>query len=125
MNKRVAPWVVCRLVAAGVMSVAFLCFGQPGPPSAQAADPTNVVGMNTSGFSDWGSNKALVDVIKLARPWETTSGGKPLIDANGWPLEDARTLVLADLPDMNGTYKLSFRGQAVVSIDLTSAYITN
>jgi hypothetical protein len=114
-----------RLVTAGALTVAWLFSGQPTSAPVHAADATNLVGMNTSGFSDWGLNKALVDVIKLARPWETMSGSKPRTDANGWPLEDARTIVWADLPEMNGTYRLSFDGQAAVSVDVTGWDVAN
>jgi hypothetical protein len=65
-------------------------------------------------FADWDLAKPLVDVMKLARGWETPSGGKPRTEPHGWPLEDARITVWADLAGMNGTYKLSFTGQASI-----------
>lgn len=84
---------------------------------------------------------AFVDAAKILRQFQLASNGAPAPhDANGWPASDAYT-VLFDYravpawdppiddptsfqPDMSGTYKLSFNGQANVSFRDTSAGVT-
>ncbi len=89
------------------------------------APKTNLIGLNPDMFSYYGMEKPLVDIIKLADPWKTLSGGKPRIDSHGWPLEDAQILLWAGQQDMKGTYKLSFLGKATVTIDSGVGRITN
>ena len=72
-----------------------------------------------------------VDAAKTLRAFELAGGGPAPTDSNGWPTSDART-VLWDMrpvaawageiddpqhfmPNMAGTYKLSFNGQATLS----------
>ncbi|MBM7566102.1 S-layer homology domain-containing protein [Paenibacillus sacheonensis] len=71
------------------------------------------------------------DAAKTLRQWVKADGSEGVkVDANGWPLEDAATVMfdqrpvaawLNDIddpykrfPDISGTYKLSFKGQAVI-----------
>ncbi len=89
------------------------------------AGKTNLIGLNPDMFTYFGMEKPLVDVVKLANPWKTLSGEKPKIDPYGWPLEDAKILLWSDQEGMNGTYKLSFTGQAAVAIDWGNGSITN
>ena len=97
--------------------------GKPMPSPIHAAQETNFIGLNPDAFSYYGMEKPLVDVIKLADPWTTMSDGKPKMDVHGWPLEDAKVLVWADQQAMNGTYKLTFTGKAVVNIEWGSGSI--
>jgi hypothetical protein len=77
-----------------------------------------------------GWNMPFVDTAKTLRPFELATGGVAPTDENGWPTSDART-VLWDMrpveawagnvddpeqftPNMAGTYKLSFTGQATL-----------
>ncbi len=94
-------------------------------PQKEDVKKTNMIGYNPDAFSYYGMEKPLVDVVKLADPWKTLSGEKPKIDANGWPLEDAIILLWSGQQGMNGTYKLSFLGQAVVTIKWGNGRITN
>jgi len=84
---------------------------------------------------------AFVDVAKILRPFQLASDNSNAPhDANGWPTTDAYTVLFdyravpawappiddpaAFQPDMSGTYKLSFNGQATVSFGDTSAGAT-
>lgn len=56
------------------------------------------------------------DVVKSARPWYKPDHlgdtiYRAAIDANFWPTEDAG-LILFDLKNSEGTYKVSFTGKA-------------
>ena len=82
---------------------------------------------------------AFVDAAKILRQFQLASNGAPAPhDANGWPTSDAYTVLFdyrksaawatpADRrphrvsPDMSGTYKLSFNGQATVTFRDTTA----
>ena len=84
---------------------------------------------------------AFVDAAKVLRQFQLASNNAPApIDANGWPTSDAYTVLfdyravpawdppiddpVAFQPDMSGTYKLSFNGQATITCQDTSAGAT-
>ncbi|MBI5708034.1 MAG: hypothetical protein HZC36_13715 [Armatimonadetes bacterium] len=78
-----------------------------------------------------GRGLEFVDAMKTSRHFEGPNGGSVKVDAHGWPLEDARTVVFdlrpafawappmddpdAYLIDVSGTYHLSFEGRADLS----------
>lgn len=78
-----------------------------------------------------GRGLEFVDAMKTSRHFEGPNGGSVKVDAHGWPLEDARTVVFDLRPafawsppmddpdayqiDVSGTYLLSFEGQADLS----------
>lgn len=110
-----------------VVFVFALLIGLPivAPIGASGADTVNPVGIGVNQWTDWDTSKPLVDVMKLARGWERPSGAKARTDANGWPLEDAVTIMWTGLAAMNGTYKLSFTGKANVAITWGKGRIEN
>lgn len=87
----------------------------------------NYMGMNTWFLSDWDGSFAFVDAIKHARPWRNVNwNGSVAVDALGWPLADASTVVYTGTPaQINGTYKLVFKGQADVAIMWAGGSVTN
>jgi fibronectin type 3 domain-containing protein len=108
-------------------------------PSASSAslppaqDPTkNYVGMNTGFLADWDGTYAFLDMFKQSRVWQDGSdwhnpvGGT---DANGWPMADASTVIFTDVSgsgkEFGGTYKLTFTGQAAVSVMWCGGGIAN
>jgi hypothetical protein len=92
-----------------------LCFGQTHPGK---------LGVNLGDFE-------FVDAMKSSGSWSPITGNSLSLDSNGWPKQDARIVVFdvrpfgtwappADdpekkMPDVSGTYKLSFNGTAVLS----------
>ncbi|MBO0699362.1 MAG: fibronectin type III domain-containing protein, partial [Zavarzinella sp.] len=74
----------------------------------------NLMGINLSGVEDWVTDRLFADAMKSARrPSDFGSHlGQPPIDSNGWPTTDASIVVWQGITNMNGTYHLSFNGQA-------------
>jgi len=74
----------------------------------------NLMGVNLSGVEDWVTDRLFADAMKSARrPSDFGSHlGTPPIDGNGWPTTDASIVVWQGIGNMNGTYHLSFNGQA-------------
>ena len=87
----------------------------------------NFMGVNLSGVEDWSTDRMFADAMKSARrPSDFGSHlGQPPIDANGWPAADCSIVVWHGIGNMNGTYKLSFNGQADVSTFWGAASIAN
>lgn len=75
--------------------------------AAVPAEAANHMGMGIGAPLDWAKDNTFADVVRTAREF----GGAP-VDRDGWPLSDFRLLVWADPRAMNGTYCLSFEGQA-------------
>lgn len=80
------------------------------------------LGANLAGLADYDRNRPFNNVFKTNRgfsgninaPWTFTS--IPLMDVNGWPLQDFSVIVMAAMDStMGGTYKLRFNGQATVT----------
>jgi hypothetical protein len=71
------------------------------------------IGVGLEGLSDWSRAKMFSDAMKTSRRW-----GKPdrpwehgvKTDTLGWPTEDAGIVVIADTPNIGGTYKLFYEG---------------
>jgi hypothetical protein len=77
---------------------------------------SNLMGINIDAPLDWLENRLYADVIKASRDFTIPSTATPvLVDADGWPMSDFSFYVWADMRNMNGTYILSFKGQATVS----------
>ena len=77
----------------------------------------NAMGINLSGIDDWSTDRMFADAMMSARRPSNFGDyqGTPPIDANGWPATDASIMVWHGIGNMNGTYRLSFTGQADVS----------
>ena len=80
---------------------------------------SNYFGINIGTDLDWDNNRMFADAMKSSRAWGTSSnagGALPTsaLDANGWPEQDASLYVWAGIDRMQGTYALSFNGQATV-----------
>src|SRR5229473_1794080 len=80
----------------------------------------NLLGINLSGTSDWMAERLYADVVRMSREFmeANTNGIGPNrvpVDADGWPTTDFSFMVWAGIDQMNGTYVLSFIGQASVS----------
>jgi len=88
------------------------------------------VGINLSWVNDWTNDRIFADVWRTSREeWHRgTTWGDPNpranIDANGWPMEDACVLLWSSA-NMNGTYALSFSGQATVTTGMNGAAVSN
>ncbi len=99
----------------------------PGPTPSASPTPlttatplppvstTNSIGMNVGAVLDTETNRVFADAMKTSRiPW-TANGGNAAADPNGWPTQDASISVWASgTSRMDGTYALSFQGQASV-----------
>ena len=91
------------------------------------------------GLNQW--NKPFVNIVHNARAFESPDGKEVLMDDNGWPMEDARLVLLEAWPtaewwgkiddpeayhtDLSGTYLGAFSGQAVLSNGGGSFSISN
>jgi Carbohydrate binding module (family 6) len=105
------------------------------PPSAkphsklrrlEVSQTKNLMGMNVDFTGDYSETRMFADAIKQSRTWQKLDSDQPApIDAKGWPLEDVRITVWHGISRMNGTYSLSFNGQADVGIDCCSGSIQN
>jgi hypothetical protein len=100
---------------------------RPIPLMAQAqADHTNLMGMNVDTPVDYSTTRMFADAMKQSRLWQKPGGKQPaLIDARGWPQEDAELAVWQGIGRMQGTYRLSFNGQAEVRISCCSGRLQN
>jgi hypothetical protein len=110
-------------------------------PVGASAVPANV-GINVEGVVDYSISQPFVDAMKQSRPWGSPNAPYDQavaqageVDANGWPTVDAGVLVLccvgadesASDPGseslLTGTYALSFKGSATVSIPIFSGSV--
>ncbi len=129
---------MARMCGRVFLPAAFLVFGATLNPAAAAGrDWAGRVGVGLEGIG--GRALEFVDAAKTLRPFESPNGGTVPIDAAGWPLQDARTVIFDHRPayawappeddpdrfqiDLSGRYSLSFRGRAEVRSD--EATITN
>jgi fibronectin type 3 domain-containing protein len=96
--------------------------------TASTSAQSNYFGINIGTDLDWDNNRMFADAMKSSRAWGTSSdAGATLptsaLDANGWPTQNASLYVWAGIDRMQGTYALSFNGQATV--EPSSGSITN
>jgi len=98
---------------------------------ARATEPTDpaahYVGMNVWFLNDWDGSNAFADIMQHARSWQKAnwSSGAAVIDAEGWPLEDASTVIFGK-DNQLGTYKLVVEGEVQnISLMWTSGSVSN
>jgi hypothetical protein len=68
--------------------------------------------------SDWDPGQPFADAMRSARHFGSVSAPydeQAQVDGNGWPTGDAAVVVMVGVPNMGGTYRLSFTGNAAVS----------
>lgn len=113
---------LCLLVPAAFLLAALT-------PSALTGPYAGKIGIGLEGIG--GRGLEFVDAAKTLRPWEGLNGEEVPLDEHGWPLTDAKTVFFDLRPtfawappiddpdryqiDVSGTYKLSFKGRAVLS----------
>jgi hypothetical protein len=94
-------------------------------PNPSAPQP-NLLGINVDTPTDYSGTRMFADAIKQSRVWNTLIADKPAaVDGEGWPLEDTKITVWQGIARMNGTYRLSFVGQANVAIGCCSGTLQN
>ncbi|MGA3343787.1 MAG: hypothetical protein ABSC76_02865 [Terracidiphilus sp.] len=111
--------------------------GTPSASSTSLPPPQNpnqnYVGLGTWFLSDWDGSYAFLDMFKQSRVWDTANWGTVLtgseIDSLGWPTQDASTVIFTDTigsgTQFNGTYDLSFTGQATVALMWCNGSVAN
>ncbi len=82
--------------------------------------PAVPVGANVGAVNYYSLDNAFVDMTKQAEFLSLANTSQPAaVDANGWPTQDFQAIFDAGTPDtaqvLNGTYSLSFTGQASMS----------
>lgn len=88
-----------------------------GSADAGAGVGSNAMGINLGSPLDWEGNRLYADLIKTSREPEVTGGGtRVTVDADGWPTVNAFDVFVAALDRLHGTYALSFKGTATVSV---------
>jgi fibronectin type 3 domain-containing protein len=115
----------------GLLSLIAL-FAILSPAAMRTAHAGPPIGMNVGGVDDWGGDFMFADAMKQARFWKDPVSGNPATaDSNGWPTQDAQVGVwfssgtgAEGTEPMNGTYGLSFNGEAS-SITATAGTISN
>ncbi|MBX7103853.1 MAG: Ig-like domain repeat protein [Gemmataceae bacterium] len=93
------------------------------------ADPPPL-GANLEEVIDWAYSNSFVDMTKQAREFMTADSFQPVaVDANGWPTADSMIIFQSGLTNQahiyNGTYKLSFTGQATIDKWVSPATVSN
>jgi hypothetical protein len=100
-----------------------------GMVSCEGAEPTafqhpppalqNLLGINIGGPLDYDEDRLYADVIRASRDFKKGPNARSEVlapvDSEGWPLSDFSFYVWAGIDHMDGTYALSFKGQANVS----------
>ena len=90
------------------------------------SDRTNLMGMNVDAPVDYSTTRMFADAIKQSRLWQKLGTKRPaLLDSKGWPLEDVELAVWHGIGRMQGTYRLSFNGQAEVRVSCCSGQLQN
>ncbi len=76
----------------------------------------NQIGFNIDAPLDYMENRTFADVVKASRTFYAGTAQKTLAttDAVGWPSQDFNFYPFAGIANMNGTYAVSFTGQATV-----------
>ncbi|OGB71068.1 MAG: hypothetical protein A2486_08120 [Burkholderiales bacterium RIFOXYC12_FULL_65_23] len=84
--------------------------------------PADYLGANLPNITDYAYTPVYVDLVKQARafgptdrPWGGATDVVP-VGSDGWPTGDFGLFLMA-VPGLEGTYKLSFTGQASVSLN--------
>ena len=114
-------WNIIVAVMFAVSGIAS-CGGAGGSLSASASPnlsvnslsaTSNLMGINIDPTADFSPNRLYADVIKVSRDFNVSGTTTPApVDADGWPMSDVSFYVWAGIDKMNGTYTLTFKGQA-------------
>ena len=82
----------------------------------QVIEPATPIGINSSAVLPGEPGNLFADVVKQSKPFSAYSNTARTVavDANGWPLADASMVLWTSGREMNGTYQLSFNGEAKV-----------
>jgi hypothetical protein len=96
----------------------------------EAIDPVKEVVAHSSDFGDSSQYVQFANVFKGNRgPIDLNTGETAAVDSNGWPAKDFAYLWwdgnYVNFPNPAGTYELSFKGQADLSLDLVEGRIEN
>jgi hypothetical protein len=89
------------------------------------------LGMNLSFVNDYNTERFYADAVKMARTVQDQGANDinldPLkVDADGWPKIDFLLGLVYGLPELHGTYRLEFTGQAAdVSCGLITCTVSN
>ncbi len=99
-------------------AVAMLNWSGPGAALASIG-PAVALGVNTTSNADWDGSRMFADAMKQCRGWANYNNfGQPIAsDAQGWPTGDFLVVPVAGPPQLNGTYRLRFKGLAQVTLD--------
>ncbi len=103
----------------GLLLAAAACTTRTRPVAWSSSKP-NLIGINIGGTADWMPERLYADLIRVSREFmeANTNGTGPNrvpVDEDGWPRSDFSFIVWAGIDQMNGTYALSFNGQASVA----------
>ncbi len=84
-----------------------------------AIGPAVMLGVNTTSNADWDGSRMFADAIKQCRGWANYNNfSQPIAaDAQGWPTQDFLVIPVAGPPQLNGTYRLRFKGLAQVVLN--------
>ncbi len=116
-----------RFILVLLLSALFACCGQA---RAQSDTQPVDIGVNIGGVNDYAVESFFVDAMKQSRHWGTA--GTPWdeaanVDAQGWPTQDAGSVVLCCVADsagnslLAGTYQLAFQGIANVAFTIAGS----
>ncbi|MDB5359066.1 MAG: Fibronectin type domain protein [Rhodospirillales bacterium] len=79
----------------------------------QVIEPVTPIGINSSAVLPGEPGNIFADVVKQSKPFTAYSNTNAVaVDANGWPLADASMVLWTSGREMNGTYQVSFDGEA-------------
>ena len=109
-------------ILVAIVSIALFSFASIQKTHAAPTDNLPVVGINYTNLDGF------ADAMKQSRPhWDSygTLDGAASVDANGWPTTDASILVWEGRSNNQGTYTLTFNGQADISVSFNYATITS
>jgi hypothetical protein len=90
-----------------------LSWQSPSVP-LQVIDPATPIGINAPALMPGEPGNMLADVVKESSGFATYASGSPklALDAAGWPTTDATLTLWSGGREENGTYTVSFNGQA-------------
>jgi hypothetical protein len=102
-----------------IFGITFCEGAETTSPTAQSTALPNLLGINISAPLDYDEDRLYADVIRMSRVFKRGPSVKSEIlapvDKDGWPTSDFSFYVWAGIDHMDGTYVLSFKGQANVS----------
>ena len=86
--------------------------------AARAAGPKSLLGVNTDRLEYYSPACPTIDAIKTSQKFgsvRNVGDGSAPVDADGWPTSDFGVIVAADVPGLEGLYKLSCEGRAKIA----------